>query len=159
MIKLASFAVVVGSLLLITAIVSGADAPQSEKRPPIVLEMVALESNDGTTQPAADLEPLKMIKGKELSKIKALVTEDGPFLAEASVGDHVMTFEGKAKSLDATHVRVNIKYLDKSPAGVREITSLTEVTIGEPKPVAAMNGGHARLMLVLNVSEQKPAAK
>jgi hypothetical protein len=156
MIKLASFTVVAGSLLLITAIVSGADVPNAEKHPAIVLEMVALESNNATTNPAADLEPLKLMKGKEVSRIKALAGQDGSFLAEASLGDHVMTFEGKIKSLDAKHYRVNVKYCDKSPGGIREITSLVEAAKDEPKAVGAMNAGKSRWMLVLNVSEQKP---
>jgi hypothetical protein len=159
MMRFSSVIVVIGSLLLITAIVSGAGNEPAVKRPPLVLEMVSLESNGPTTNEGLDVEPLKLMKGKELSRIEALATQDGPFLAEASVADHVIRFEGKLKSTDDKSYRVEIKYSDKSPSRIQCITSTIMLALDEQKPVGGMNAANYRSLLVFSLREHKPDEK
>jgi hypothetical protein len=159
LIRFTSTCVVVGSLLLITAIVSGAGNPQPATPAPLIVEMALFESDGPATRPASDLETLMLLNGKELSCIKALAPPDGPFFAEASVGDHVIRLNGSIKTLDQAHYRINIEYTDKSSAGIQSITSIVEARLDDRKSVGGLNAGNARSMIVLSLHKQDPESK
>ena len=156
MIRIASIAVSVVSLLLITAIVNGA-GKQPAPANPLVVEISAFEST-GKVEDSAQLA-LPPNDAKPLSSIKALIGQDGSFLAEATVGERIIRLSGNVKSSDDNQQRVSLDYSDTSTTGVQSITSMVMLPVGERKAVGGMSRGETRSVLVLTMGEHQPDKK
>lgn len=151
MLRIASIAVSVVSLLFITAIVNGAgNAPTT--RAPLVVEVSALRSSGAaTSQPIA---------GKPESSIKALADQDGAYLAEVTIGERVVHLSGKLKkAMDEDVWRVELKYSDTSPGNVQSITSNIMTPLEQPKTIGGLNAGDSSTSLVLTLRQNKPDKK
>ena len=143
--------VVIGSLLMISAIVSGAgNAPAT--RGPVVVEVSAFQFKGvPTSQP---------IEAKPQSTIKAQADQDGAYLAEVTLGDRVVHLSGKIKkATDDEMWRVELNYSDSSPGNVRSITSNIMTPIDQPKTIGGLNASDFSTSLVLTLRQNKPDKK